>query len=541
MFDSTRRPTFEEYAALYYSNNPQPTTKKNFEDCFSDGSAFDSGSTADNCSTPGLAPNSINIEFDENDNCFEEIRADFDRLAFTNNNTLPKQNANLLKPKKIRKTPIDRFIPNRKTSRLPIALSPIHDLNNSLADVKKFEATREEDPHFSFNCLYKNLVLNYDPVSTHSSKTHVFTNTNLFRYNDENQGLAQSLQYGLNPLEGSDKVLAAYQTDTRKVAKVPFKVLDAPALQDDFYLNLVDWSSQNILGVGLSSCVYLWSAHTSKVSKLCDLGASDTVTSIGWATKGTQLGVGTNSGDVQIWDVVKMKKVRVLSGHTARVGALAWSSSLLTSGSRDKNIHNRDLRCNSNYISTLVGHRQEVCGLKWSFDEQQLASGGNDNKLYVWNAQSPNPQLKFTNHTAAVKALAWSPHQHGLLVSGGGTADRTIRFWNTLSNQQINCIDTGSQVCNLMFAKNHQELVSTHGYSQNQIVLWKYPTMDKVATLTGHSYRVLYLAMSPDGETIVTGAGDETLRFWNAFPSQKKNEAAVNQINKLKPSSFDLR
>ena len=29
---------------------------------------------------------------------------------------------------------------------------------------------------------------------------------------------------------------------------------------------------------------------------------------------------------------------------------------------------------------------------------------------------------------------------------------------------------------------------------------------------------MLYLAMSPDGQTIVTGAGDETLRFWNAFP-----------------------
>lgn len=47
--------------------------------------------------------------------------------------------------------------------------------------------------------------------------------------------------------------------------------------------------------------------------------------------------------------------------------------------------------------------------------------------------------------------------------------------------------------------------------------------MEKVSTLTGHTYRVLYLAMSPDGSTIVTGAGDETLRFWNAFPS--KNEA----------------
>lgn len=42
-----------------------------------------------------------------------------------------------------------------------------------------------------------------------------------------------------------------------------------------------------------------------------------------------------------------------------------------------------------------------------------------------------------------------------------------------------------------------------------------------VASLTGHSNRVLYLAMSPDGETIVTGAGDETLRFWNAFPKKE--------------------
>jgi cell division cycle 20-like protein 1 (cofactor of APC complex) len=52
----------------------------------------------------------------------------------------------------------------------------------------------------------------------------------------------------------------------------------------------------------------------------------------------------------------------------------------------------------------------------------------------------------------------------------------------------------------------------------NQIVLWKYPAMEKIATLTGHTSRVLYLAMSPDGENIVSGAGDETLRFWNIFP-----------------------
>ena len=47
--------------------------------------------------------------------------------------------------------------------------------------------------------------------------------------------------------------------------------------------------------------------------------------------------------------------------------------------------------------------------------------------------------------------------------------------------------------------------------------------MEKITTLVGHSCRVLYLSMSPDGQTIVTGAGDETLRFWNVFPSNKDN------------------
>ena len=66
---------------------------------------------------------------------------------------------------------------------------------------------------------------------------------------------------------------------------------------------------------------------------------------------------------------------------------------------------------------------------------------------------------------------------------------------------------TGSQVCNLSWSKNVNEIVSTHGYSQNQIIVWRHPTMTKLATLTGHTMRVLYLATSPDGQTIVTGAG----------------------------------
>ena len=214
-------------------------------------------------------------------------------------------------------------------------------------------------------------------------------------------------------------------------------------------------------------------------------------------------------------------------GHRGRAGTLAWNSHTLSSGSRDRTILNRDIRSPSDYSNKLLGHKSEVCGLKWSYDDQQLASGGNDNQLFVWNAHSSSPALRCGEHTAAVKAIAWSPHQQGLLASGGGTADRCIRFWNTVTNAPLQCVDTGSQVCNLVWSKNVNEIVSTHGYSQNQIVVWRYPSMSKLTTLTGHTFRVLFLAISPDGQTIVTGAGDETLRFWNVFPGLKSQTSGA--------------
>ena len=340
--------------------------------------------------------------------------------------------------------------------------------------------------------------------------------------------------FNLSPVGSvaTQRLLATPQKRNRRISKVPFKVLDAPALADDFYLNLVDWSSQNVLAVGLGTCVYLWSACTSKVTKLCDLQEiEDTVTSVSWSQKGSHLAIGTNKGEIQIWDTIKCEKLRSMTGHSVRVGALAWCGPTLASGSRDRAIYLRDVRSEQQHTSLLKAHKQEVCGLRWSFDEpSHLASGGNDNKLLVWDIKNQSkPVHKFAEHSAAVKAIAWSPHQHGLLASGGGTADRCIRFWNTLSGAGLNCIDTGSQVCNLAFSKNCNEIVSTHGYSLNQIVVWKYPSMSKVSTLIGHTYRVLYLAMSPDGSTIVTGAGDETLRFWQVFPgpqSDDKNNAS---------------
>ncbi|KZV72692.1 WD40 repeat-like protein [Peniophora sp. CONT] len=358
--------------------------------------------------------------------------------------------------------------------------------------------------------------------------------------------------YSLSPVRASSRaLLESPRRQLRAVCKTPYRVLDAPDLADDFYLNLVDWSSTNVLAVGLGAQVYLWTAHTAAVSRLCDL-APDTISSVSWVQKGSQLAIGTIAGRLHIYDAAQLSMVRTFKkAHAQRIGALGWMGPVLASGSRDRLIHFRDVREKTvKPFKHSAAHRQEVCGLRWNETTGLLASGGNDNKVCIWDlrgsrrsraasrGQPPavppaasgeeddTPLWKFHEHNAAVKALAWDPHVSDVLASGGGTQDKHIRFWNVQFGSCIGALDTGSQVCNLTWSLTSHELVSTHGFSsstaQNQICIWRYPALEMVASLAGHTSRVLYLAMSPDGETIVTGAGDETLRFWNAFPKREE-------------------
>jgi WD40 repeat protein len=94
-------------------------------------------------------------------------------------------------------------------------------------------------------------------------------------------------------------------------------------------------------------------------------------------------------------------------------------------------------------------------------------------------------------------------------------------------------------VCSLQWSKHDKEIVSSHGYSHNQLILWKYPSMVKVAELTGHTARVLHMAQSPDGTTVVSAAADETLRFWNILSGTERTKAVAGRLDALLSSHVD--
>jgi cell division cycle 20, cofactor of APC complex len=320
----------------------------------------------------------------------------------------------------------------------------------------------------------------------------------------------------------------------RTLPQHPEKILDAPDLLNDYYLNLLDWGNNGMLAVSLGQSVYLW--KDGNIDQLLSCNDDDSyICSVGWSTRSNCLAVGLSTNVVQLWDCEKSQLLRTLKGHDNRVSAVSWNNCILSSGSRDSNILNHDVRIQNSVTSKLTTHTSEVCGLKWSCDGTQLASGSNDNTLMIWDlGYSNSPRHILRDHVAAVKAIAWCPWQKNLLASGGGTHDKTIKFWNTDNGNLLQSLTTSNQVCSLIWNKYEKELVSSHGFSngstsevsKNHLTVWKYqpPNITMVGELKGHTDRVLHMALSPDGETVVSAGADETLRFWKLFEAPQDSK-----------------
>ena len=417
------------------------------------------------------------------------------------------------------------------------------------------------------------------------------TNTCIDRRNSCNKIISEVralYQSNFNCLHQLISNVSEYET-IRKIPQEPERILDAPNLNDNFYYNPLDWGSKNILSVSLGSYNYLWNYNNLETYLLTKNENEIEYCSSSFMDNGVCLALGLNNGDIELWDIEKQIKIRTLVGHSDRVGTLTWNGYNLYSGSKDTNILSHDVRIKNHLIMKLSrGHNKEVCTIKWNSDFKYLASGGNDNLVCLWDVRGKNEKNKssfwdilnsqsdeendddemeeddyvynvgsnetnnidnnnkyklnsinkknniiepltiINKHKGPVKALAWSPWQRNVLATGGGKKDNVIRFYNADTKSVIGEYNTGSQVCQILWNKYEKEIISSHGNSKNSIYVWTYPKMNKIAELNGHLSRALYMAMSPDGCTLVSGSSDETLRFWN-----------INERDKIKKKNKD--
>jgi len=378
----------------------------------------------------------------------------------------------------------------------------------------------------------------YQRVMAENLGVQNLNTTKVLAYQAKPPAAPESHSNNLKILYSSGKNSLSTKKTVRHIPQAPERILDAPDILNDYYLNLVDWSCLGSLAVCLGAHVYLWHAASGDIQELTSLEPGDHqdyYSSAEWTADGCYLALGTSTGQVELWDITAGRRKRVLRHNQersyGRVSSLAWNQWVLSQGCMSGALLHSDVRVADHQVLTVPqAHTQELCGLKWDQSGRMLASGGNDNMLNVWAAAqggchaSGSPLYQLSAHQAAVKAVSWCPWQANTLASGGGTADRTIRLWNTSNGSLANTIDTKSQVCSLIWAPEYRELVSSHGYANNKISIWRYPSMVKVAELLGHTERVLDLKLSPDGSTLLSVGADETLRLWQCFTPDPKKE-----------------
>lgn len=325
-----------------------------------------------------------------------------------------------------------------------------------------------------------------------------------------------------------NQLLCARPAPTRPLPS-PDRVLDAPMLRDDFYSNPVDWGNRGHLAIGLGESVYLWRDSDDGDSggsgeAVVELAGEGEVGSVSFIHDGTMVAVGRADGRLQVWDVTRQHLVRTMipsgASDTTQINALSWNKHVITAGSKSGIVTTMDARLPHAHAKVWsIAGNEEVCGVKWSWEGDQLAIGANDNLVRIVDQQGAITD-RLAHHRAAVKALSWCPYQSGLLATGGGTACQHLALVCTRSaTTLLTTHPTGAQISGVVWDRASRHLATTHGFPTHSIQLWRHSRhhLDLVTMVeAAHEQRILHAALGPTGSVVTAGA-DECVKVWRLF------------------------
>ncbi|RPA78251.1 WD40 repeat-like protein [Ascobolus immersus RN42] len=261
------------------------------------------------------------------------------------------------------------------------------------------------------------------------------------------------------------------------------------------------------------------------------LDHNSVVCCVRFSNDGKYVATGCNR-TAQIFDVKTGQKVAYLQDETVdREGDLYIRSvcfspdgRYLATGAEDKQIRVWDIQ-ERRITHTFSGHDQDIYSLDFARDGRRIASGSGDRTVRVWDIESGSVLLTLSIEDG-VTTVAMSPD--GRYVAAG-SLDKSVRVWDTNTGNLIERLEGNEghrdSVYSVAFSPNGKDLVS--GSLDRTIKMWELSAARGMMsgpgtgrgrctrTFEGHKDFVLSVALTPDGQWVLSGSKDRAVQFWD--------------------------
>ena len=268
-------------------------------------------------------------------------------------------------------------------------------------------------------------------------------------------------------------------------------------------------------------------------------GHSGRVRAVEWSPNGLQIASAGEDYSVQVWDAMSGTNAFTYHNHAAAVSGVAWSpdGQRIASASEDQTVQVWDaakgpqwfralaLRAGFKYI-VYESHASAIQTVAWSRDGRNIASGGNDNTVRVWDAGTIDTIAIYRGHTDVVEAVAWLPDS---LHVASTSIDHTVRVWDINTMSANFTYRRSSSVVHALACSPDSKYIALAS-SDRTVQIWDIAANREAFTYRGHSGSVRAVAWSPDGRYIASAGDDQTVQVWDARYRKQKGSSQKQTV-----------